>query len=250
MQTQPQEAPKVDLKYLVLFIALIWLAAIGVWYWARDPEVTSSAGEDVAQAVPTFTLFGIAADTPLDRRLRGDLNQALGDDALFVRTPVDISVLYPGFVEEYFPGLAALNRQLNPEYGQRRQFNTRKLSFRHLRDKDSAITQAHFLFSNHSQLPLWITVRLAAEGQSLIEDLTQKYGPPQGIETADRELTVQYWQRADDQLIIGRRLDGNGRPRFTLELFFVQNLNRFADRETQARRQQQEAREKQARKLM
>lgn len=204
--------------------------------WMPVILLTGGCGGDdapVGELPPAsgFTFFGLGADSPYNKQVRNRLSEALGSDAVGTRTPMDLSVNYPGFLKDHFPKLGALNHRLRDEAGARVEHHTIQLTYRYARRKNRPFTYVELLFSGYTRTPLYFRIKANKEGSDIIETFRQKYGQPRGIDWSAQGGSSLVWQEENDFLITSETTDRFGDPAYLIVIYFIDNIERLVETE-------------------
>jgi len=223
------------LQYWRHHMAWLWIvllvASSPIFMSCGDNQ--ESAGQS---ALPTdaksFTFFDLGKTTELTKGVRGDLTDKLGRDAIERRSILDLEINYRGFLQKYFPQLAALNQQLNFPPGERVEHNTVKLMYRYAQKKNVPFNLVELVFSNYTDTPLVFKINYKVDEANTVETLQEKYGQPQVIEWKEKNGRSVFWTKGGDLLIVSRIPDRFGRIVYQIVIYFVENLQQLIDKET------------------
>jgi hypothetical protein len=230
-------------KWLFISIAALILLAVAAALLLSQPghELNFTAGPGGSQPTSGFTFLDLGADSVLDRTLRRRLEDHLGSDAIAFRTPVDLRFTFRDLLPGQWPHLAALDNQLNPPLGERREHNTIKLMYRRAGQRNPALEYVELLFSNFDGRPLIHYVKAGTPGIDILAELEKKYGPPEDLPAKAGISRAYGWRRGDDLLVAINAADKAGRPTYHFIFYFVDNLRTLVARELaeeEARRQE------------
>lgn len=211
---------------LVIGIVALCLIACG-----QDGE--RPAGSDPQPAVESFTFLGMGRETELSDRLRAELTEKLGNDAIEDRGMVDLDLPPPGILRDRLPALEALNRELNSPPGERVEHDRIKLMYRYARGKDQPFDLVELFFDPQTRKPLCFRMRSKGD-DGTIESLRSRYGPPDETVAAGAGQAL-IWRKAGDSLVVLTLPDHFGSPVHHVAIFFAENLQRWAAAEHKAK---------------
>ncbi|MGD8723689.1 MAG: hypothetical protein PVG00_07125 [Desulfobacterales bacterium] len=192
-----------------------------------------AADQNVDSQSESFTFFELGKGSRLSDRVRKNLNQQLGNDAIAKRSLLDLNINYDGFLRAHFPALDALNTQLNPPTRARVDHNITKLMYRYARKKNSPFDYVELIFSNYTQLPLVFKINFKEDESDIVQTLKTKNGQS------------MVWQKYGDVLIVSLVPDQFGNPEYQIRIFFVKNIQALVETE-EAEKEKQELRRTQS----
>jgi hypothetical protein len=220
----------------IMVLAIILTLACGEKPGSTPPQPATQAGD-------TFTFFEVGRTTILNNHLRRELKGVLGDVAIESRNIIDLDVNYRGFLQEHFPDIDAVNRQLNSPIGERVDHNTVKLMYRYARKKNVPFDYIEFVFSEYSKTPVLINIRFKVDEADTLANLKNKYGPPNTITWDQSRAKALYWRKDGDLLMVSLIPDQIGTPRYRISIYYTTNLKNLV-----AAEQKEDQREQQPRK--
>jgi hypothetical protein len=188
-----------------------------------------------------FTFFDLGANSQYSHSVRQDLRQKLGSDAISQKNTMDLSIHYPGFLEEHFPALAELNQRLNWPPRQRVEHDTTKLVYRYARKQNTPFTYVELFFSDDTRKPLLFRITAGPEGAAIVDTILKKYGPPQEFEWGQREGRTLFWEKGRDVFVVSSFRNHLDNLEYLLCIYFVDNLEEML-RAEEARRFAEEER--------
>ncbi len=205
-----------------------------------QPE--STPPRTTEQSFDTFTFYDVGRNTIFSKSLRRELTRVLGDDAIERRNIIDLEINEKGFLNDHFPDLDTINRQLNSPLGERVDHNTVKLMYRYARKKNVPFDYIEVVFSQYSRTPILINVRFKTDEADTLANLESKYGPPKIIAWDQPNAKSLYWRKNEDLLMVSMVPDQIGIPRYRLAIYYTQNLKELIkaeEIENEKRRQPQ-----------
>jgi hypothetical protein len=187
------------------------------------------AGDKSDSATPrkgleSFTFFDIGRNSLFSERLRGDLADRLGNDAIERRSIIDLEINYKGFLRDHLPALDALNRQLNHPPGERVDHDVIRLMYRYARNKNSPFDYVELVFDGQSHKPLVFRMRFRVDETGTVESLRTKYGSPDDVRWGVENSEALVWHKERDVLVLSLLPDKFGVPIYHITLYFTENL--------------------------
>jgi hypothetical protein len=233
-------------KRLLIIAGIIFsMLLLSATYVLFREEIPNSGSGSNLNPEDAFTFFGVGSNTEINRNLRDELKNTLGSDAIETRTTINLEILYPGFIQEYFPHIHRLNRKLNENVRQRIEHNTIKITFRYIPDKIKSFNYVELLFSNYSRNPLYSKIRAKNDGIEILELLKTRYGDPEKIDWGTPEQWSFFWKNHGDILIFSNKPDKFGNPEYFIMTYYVSNIEDFIEKEQQEKKiQEEEAKKK------
>jgi hypothetical protein len=233
-------------KRLLIIAGIIFsMLLLSATYVLFREEIPNSGSGSNLNPEDAFTFFGVGPNTEINRNLRDELKNTLGSDAIETRTTINLEILYPGFIQEYFPHIHRLNRKLNENVRQRIEHNTIKITFRYIPDKIKSFNYVELLFSNYSRNPLYSKIRAKNDGIEILELLKTRYGDPEKIDWGTPEQWSFFWKNHGDILIFSNKPDKFGNPEYFIMTYYVSNIEDFIEKEQQEKKiQEEEAKKK------
>ncbi len=236
-QNRKNDIPKFLLYALVFGAALLMISACGE---KKEPATDQSAqGES-----ESFTFFNLGKSSRFSDDIRKNLSRQLGNDAIEKRGLLNLEINYYGFLQEHFPGIHALNIQLNPASGERIEHNILKLMYRYARKKNQPFDFVELIFSNYSLLPLLFRINFKSDEANIVETLKSKYGDPRTIDWKDKGGQSMYWDKNNDIFIVSLVPDQFGNPEYQTRIFFVENIKALLATESAEKEEQKRQRAK------
>ena len=218
-------------------IALIILLLPLLLACGDDRDTTDSSETPAAQM--GFTFFELGNNTILTKSIRNSLTDKLGRDAIERRSILDLDINYRGFLMDYFPDLAELNRKLNFPPGERVEHNTVKLMYRYARKKDVPFDLVELVFSDYSQKPILFKISFKVDEGNTVEALKEKYGMPESINWQKENGRSMVWKMSGDTLILNLIPNRFGAYDYQIVIYYTENLQQLIEME----RKEKEARE-------
>jgi hypothetical protein len=236
---------KIDPKLLLIAGFIFFILLISVTFVLLKEEIPNSGSGNALNPEDAFTFFGVGPNTEINRSLRDELKNTLGSAAIETRTTINLEILYPGFIKEYFPHIHQLNRKLNENVRQRVEHNTIKITFRYIPDKIKAFNYVELLFSNYSRKPLHGKIRAKKDGIEIFELLKTRYGDPEKIDWGKPEEWSFFWKNHDDILIFSNKPDKFGNPEYFITIYYVNNIEDLIEKSEQEKRVEEDETKKQ-----
>jgi hypothetical protein len=221
-------------KKTVIIHLIFSLLAISILHSCGDnPEPGEIA--TATDKPDSFTFFELGTNTRLSERIRKDLGNKLGRDAIERRSILNLDTNYAGFIKKYLPKIDQLNRKINYPPGERVEHDTVKLMYRYSQRKNAPFDYVELVFSEHAKTPLLIKVNFRKDDTGIVETLKTKYGPPQIIEWKQENGKSMVWRKNTDVLLVSLVPDQLGQHEYQIVIYFVQNLNQLIEHEKMER---------------
>jgi hypothetical protein len=206
----------------------------------NDPETPVPSGS----TAPSFTFLELGANTIYSKAVRDKLTNSLGAVAVARRTPIDLDINYPGFIETYFKSIHQRNQLLNDAAGARREHATIKLMYRYPQEKSRLFKNVELLFSSQSKKPLFFKIVARKEGADIIDAMREKFGAPREIKWSHQQGVSFYWEKNTDFFIVSRVLDRFGDPEYRIAIYYMTNIDELIESERRQVEQYEEKRKK------
>ena len=227
------------LKILFLSILLLVISSM-IITGCNDQETPAPSGSKAS----SFTFLELGANTLYSKSVRSKLGDSLGPVAVARKTPIDLDVNYPGFIEAYFKPIYHRNQQLNDATGARREHDTIKLMYRYPQQKSRLFKKVELLFSNQSKKPLCFKIVAGKEGAEIIDAMREKYGSPKETKWSHEPGVSYSWEKDRDLLIVSRVLDRFGDPEYRIVIYYGTNIDELIETELRQIQQSEENRKK------
>ena len=218
------------LKFLIIVLIPILISC-------SDSQEQDDSTAPAAVMPESFTFFDLGINSRLNKKVRQELGNKLGRDAIEHRSIMDLEINYKGFLQNYFPGLNELNQQLNFPPGERVEHNTVKLMYRYALKKNVPFDYVEFVFSNYTKAPILFRINFGDDEAGIINTLESKYGQPQDVDGKEENGKSLYWIKNGDFLIISQVPDQFGHPKYQIVIYFVKNLEQLIDTEKKERKE-------------
>lgn len=216
--------------------------------WLAISLFVTGCGDSEREVQPSkvdgFTFLEMGSDTVYSKALRNKLKGLLDSGGIITQTPIDLNLMVPDFLADYFPELDALNRQFNRAGEARVEHDTILLYHRHARRKAQPFDVVELLFSQTTGQPLYFKIKTDAAGEELVDAMQTKHGEPTIIELKERPGKIYTWQYQDDRLIMVRELDRRDHVKFHVGIYYVTNLKALLEKELQQIEKERAARRK------
>lgn len=216
---------------------ILAILLIAVLISCSDSQDLDDAAAPAVVMPESFTFFDLGINSRLSNKVRDELGDILGRDAIEQRSLMDLEINYKGFLENYFPGLNELNRKLNFPPGERVEHNTVKLMYRYALKKNVPFDYVELVFSNYTRAPLLFRINFREDNAGIVSTLESKYGQPQVVSWKEENGRSMYWMKNDDFLIVSLVPDQFGNPRYQIVIYFVKNLEQLIDTEKKERQE-------------
>ncbi len=221
------------IPFLVCLLCLVLLLSCG-------KKETSPVSSNYPES---FSFFSIGANTILTERLLDSLESQLGDEAVATRNVINLEINEEGFLQEFFPRLDTLNRQLNSSAGERVEHNTIQLSYRYMERRNPPFDFAEILFSGITRKPLRMRILSRRDGPDILDALREKYGDARVIDWGGPIEETHYWEKNGDLLVFSILPDQFDEPRYEIHIFYVNSLEELVDREAKQELRQEKTEE-------
>lgn len=211
------------IKIASIISGLVLLIIIGIIFYKFTAKTAPGSSPAVSDAtVRGFTFLDLHADSILTDRARNRLREILGSEAVEKKTVLDLEMHYPGFLENYFPDLNELNKELNFEGGRRTRIehNTTKLIYRY----STTFHYVELFFSNDTQKPLLFRIKAKRDGMDFLATLRQKYEEPREVAWQNQKGKSLFWNLDKDVLILSLFVDQYDQPQFEIMICHTNNI--------------------------
>ena len=233
MKCRRKEMKIAELTLLLLLSAALLISGCG--NSEREVQPSRSGG---------FTFLEIGSDTVYSKALRSKLKGVLDSGGIITQTPIDLNLMAPGFLADYFPELDALNRQFNRAGEARVEHDTIQLYHRHARRKAQPFDVVELLFNQSTGQPLYFKIKTDAAGEELVDAMQAKHGDPTIVELNDRLGKIYSWQHQADRLVMVREIDRRDNVKFHIGIYYGTHLKALLKTELEAIEKEREARRK------
>ena len=230
-----QITAKIFSKALLILLLVILPAA------CSEKETTENRSKK--STTETFTFFELGRNSVLSKRIRKDLGNKLGRDAIQRRNILELEINYPGFLKAYFPDINNLNQKLNFPPGERVDHNTTKLMYRYAQKQNTPFDYVELIFSNYTLEPIVFKIHFQKDESNIFDALESKYGPPKSIKWDNENGSSFYWIKHNDVLTASLVPNQFGDPEYQIVIYFSENLNELVSTEQaeKEKREQQRA---------
>jgi hypothetical protein len=213
--------------------AILSIVLISVLVSCSDSQENAESGPAEANK-ESFTFFDLGINTSLTKRVREELGNKLGRDAIEQKSIMDLAINYKGFLNTYFPSLNELNQRLNFPPGERVEHNTVKLMYRYALKKNVPFDYVELVFSNYTKIPLLFKINFQKDEAGIIKTLESRYGQPQVVNWKEENGKSMVWMKNADFLIASQVPDQFGHPKYQIAIYFVKNLEQLIATEKNA----------------
>ena len=216
-----------EIAYRSAFCAILIIVLIPILISCSDSQQPDDSTSPAAVMPESFTFFDLGINSRLNKKVRQQLGDKLGRDAIERRSIIDLEINDSGFLKNYFPGLNELNQNLNYPPGERVEHNTVKLMYRYALKKNVPFDYVELVFSNYSKAPILFKINFREDDTGIINTLESKYGQPQVINWKEEGGKSMSWMKNSDFLIVSQVPDQFGNPKYQIAIYFVKNLERL-----------------------
>jgi len=217
--------------------AILIIVLIPVLLSCSDSREPDDATAPAAVMPESFTFFDLGINSRLNKKVREELGNKLGRDAIEQRSILDLEINYTGFLKEYFPDVNELNQNLNFPPGERVEHNTVKLMYRYAQKKNVPFDYIELVFSNYTKAPVLFRINFREDEAGIIKTLEAKYGQPQVVRWKEENGNSMYWMKNGDFLIISLVPDQFGNPTYQIVIYFAKNLEQLIATEKDERKE-------------
>jgi hypothetical protein len=226
---------KIDYK-TALSAGLI-IVLIPVLISCSDSRDEAGSTAPAAVMAESFTFFDLGINSRLNKKIRQELGNRLGRDAIEHRSIMDLEINYKGFLKNYFPDLDKLNRNLNFPPGERVEHHTVKLMYRYALKKNVPFDYVELVFSDYTRTPVLFRINFRDDEAGIINTLETKYGQPQVASWKEENGKSMYWMKNGDYLIVSLVPDQFGNPSYQIVIYFVKNIAQLIATENAERKE-------------
>ena len=216
-----------EIAYTTAFCAILFIVLMPIFISCSDSQQPDGSTAPAAVEPESFTFFDLGINSRLNKKVRQQLGDKLGRDAIEHRSIIDLEINYSGFLKKYFPGLHELNQRLNFPPGERVEHNTVKLMYRYAQKKNVPFEYVELVFSNYTNAPILFRIHFREDEAGIISTLESKYGEPQVIAWKEGNGQSMSWMKNSDFLIVSQVPDQFGNPRYQIAIYFVKNLEQL-----------------------
>ena len=217
--------------------ALLLIVLVPILISCSDSQQPDDATAPTVVMPESFTFFDLGINSRLNKKVRQQLGDKLGRDAIERRSIIDLEINYSGFLKNYFPDLNELNQNLNFPPGERVEHNTVKLMYRYALKKNVPFDYVELVFSNYTTAPILFKINFREDDTGIINTLESKYGQPQVISWEEEGGKSMSWMKNSDFLIVSQVPDQFGNPKYQIAIYFVKNLEQLIATEKKDRQE-------------
>ncbi len=179
--------------FLPIALLVVLTAACG-----NEPDTTVS--RSVQDDSGSFTFFGIGESTLITKNTRNDLEKILGDAAVERRGILDLTINHKTFLQENFPELDRMNRQLNSAIGLRVKHRIVRSMYRYAKQKELPYDLVELVYSEKTHKPILIRLHFKTGAADTFKALEDKYGLPRTLEWGREKAVTRFWEKESDYL--------------------------------------------------
>ena len=209
---QPNRRKSVCL--LAVLAGLMLLAACG-------SETDTSGSRSAGSQAESFTFFKVGKSTLISGGVRNELENILGDASVERRAIINLTINNDTFLQENFPNLDRMNRELNSEIGLKVMHPVTRLMYRYARQQGLPYDLVEIFYAENSKQPVLIRIHYKAENPDTLQTLMDKYGASRNFEWGREMASSRVWEREGDYLfyaVIPRR--GN-KVEYRIAIYFT-----------------------------
>jgi hypothetical protein len=216
-----------EIDYKTALYASLIIVLIPILISCSDSRDEAGSTAPAALMPDSFTFFDLGINSRFNKKIRQELGNKLGRDAIEHRSIMDLEINYKGFLKYYFPGLNKLNQNLNFPPGERVEHHTVKLMYRYALKKNVPFDYVELVFSNYTRTPVLFRINFREDEAGIIKTLEAKYGQPQVASWKEENGKSMYWMKNGDYLIVSLVPDQFGNPTYQIVIYFVKNLEQL-----------------------
>jgi len=169
----------------------------------------------------SFTFFEISKDTSINASQRKGLEKILGDEAVERRGIVNLEMNYKTFLQDHFPDLDRINRQLNSEIGLRVKHRIMRIMYRYAKQKGLPYDLVEIIFSEKTKKPLLIRLQFKTGAAEALKALEEKYGPPRNLEWGRENASSRVWEKEGDYLFYSVVPKRGNKVEYRIAIYFT-----------------------------
>jgi len=200
--------------FLILTLLVLLIAACG-----NEPENTAPQSRPADSG--SFTFFDISKDTSINNRQRKNLEKILGDEAVERRGIVNLEMNHKTFLQDHFPDLDRLNRQLNSEIGLRVKHRIVRLMYRYAKQKGLPYDLVELIFSEKTKKPLLVRLQFKTGAADARKALEAKHGPPRNLEWGRENASSRVWEKGGDYLFYSVVPKRGNKVEYRIAIYFT-----------------------------
>lgn len=199
---------------LPLALLVMFTAACG-----NDPENTPPRSESTNSG--SFTFFNIGKNTRITGQAREDLEDLLGDAAVERRGIVNLEISRGALLQDHFPELERMNRQLNSEIGLRVKHPIVRLMYRYAKQKGLPYDLVELVFSEKTKKPLLIRLQFKTGAADALKALEAKHGPPRNLDWGRENASSRVWEKEGDYLFYSVIPKRGNKVEYRIAIYFT-----------------------------
>ena len=201
---------------------------------ACGSETDTAGPRSAGHQAESFTFFKIGKSTLISGGVRGELENILGHASVERRAIVNLTINHDTFLQENFPALDRMNRELNSEIGLKVMHPVTRLMYRYARQKGLPYDLVEILFAENSKRPVLIRIHYKTDNPDTLQTLEDKYGPSRNFEWGREMASSRVWEKDGDYLlyaVIPRR--GN-KVEYRIAIYFTATIEALIQPEKSA----------------
>lgn len=204
---------------------VFYLIVVGLGLFLGCGDSPKSVMTACGNGQETFTFFGLGRNSVFTGSLRDQLDERLGSSAIARADTIALSPLGGTLLEERFPILSRLNRELNQPFGERVEHDVVKLMYRHPDKKSVPFDSVETIFSGPSNCMMLMKIHTRDGSEGIVKTLTGKYGnPAEAVIKGIANGKTYTWEKNTDKLIVFSRPDRNNQQDFEIWFYFVEQI--------------------------
>jgi len=200
--------------FLIFTLLGLLIAACG-----NEPENTTPQSRPAD--AESFTFFEISQNTTINASQRRSLKKILGDAAVERRGIVNLELNHKTFLQDYFPDLDRMNRQLNSEIGLRVKHRIVRLMYRYAKQKGLPYDLVELVFAEKTTKPLLIRLQFKTGAADTLQALEEKYGSPRNLEWGRENASSRVWEKAGDYLFYSVVPKRGNKVEYRIDIYFT-----------------------------
>ena len=183
----------------------------------------------------SFTFFNIGKETTLDSGKRDNLENILGDDAIERRGILNLELNHKTFLQDHFPELDRMNRQLNSDIGLRVKHRIIRLMYRYARQKGLPYDLVEIIYAEDTRMPLAIRLHFKTGAVDTLRALEEKYGSPRSFSWGRENASSEVWEKEGDYLFYSVLPKRGDKVEYRVAIYFTAEISKLIQSEQRER---------------